>query len=109
MCKKYQEVFFTRLWYKDEVISSILQGLAKPKIIVGVTVGSGSRNKFHLWMNRWGVLHGWKPLCAMKHQKLSIVDVVIKNGGCVLTTAHGGSESSLLLVANDQEIDTLFP
>ena len=28
---------------------------------------------------------------------------MVKDGGCVLATAHGGDESGLLLVANDQD------
>jgi hypothetical protein len=103
MQKEHQDVFFTRLWWRDEFLNSILRGVAKPKIVVGVTVGSLSRNEFHLWINRWGVLHGWHPLCAMKYQNMNIVEEVVKDGGCVLATAHGGGEPGLLLVANDQD------
>ena len=103
MQKEHQEVFFTRLWWRDEFLSSILRGATKPEVALGVTVDSLSRNEFYLWMHRWGVLHGWYPLCAMNHQNMSIVEEMVKGGGCVIAVAHGGDESGLLLVANAQD------
>ena len=108
MENEHQEVFFTRLWWKDEFLNPILRSVVKPKVVVGVTVDSLSRNDFHLWMNRWGVLHGWQHLCAMNHQNISIVEEVVKDGGCVLATAHGGGDPGLLLVASNQDDQLSF-
>ena len=103
MQTEHQDVFFTRLWWREGLLKSFLQGVAKPKVVVGVTVDSLSRNAFHVWMNRWGVLHGWHPLCAMKDQYMNRVIEVVKDGGCVLATAHGGNEPGLLLAASDHD------
>ena len=39
----------------------------------------------------------------MTHQNMSMVEEIVKDGGCVLATAHGGGESGLLLVAKNQD------
>jgi len=97
MREKNPSAFFTRLWWKEDVLQSLLQGNPKPEVTIGTTVEPLSRNDFHIWMHRWGRFHGWNPLCPTREESLSTVKSKLQEGFCVLATGHGGEKTGFLL------------
>ncbi len=110
MQELHPSVFFIRLWWKEEILPSILRGEPEPDVIIGTTVEPLSRNALHFWMHRWGKLHQWRPLCPMKETFLPKVEQALRQGDCVIATAHGGTQAGLLLAAHiEKDKLTFFP
>lgn len=95
-----QGAFFPILWWTDEVLKEVQAGAPFPEIVISSTVTHLTRNDLHLWMHKWGNVHGWKPLCSFSKWEL-IKD--LDDDSIILATAHGGTEAGFSAVLDPKE------
>ena len=92
--------FFPIFWWTDNVLKDVQAGAPFPEIVFDSTVTHLTINDLHLWMHKWGELHGWKPWCSFLKWK-TIGE--LPDESIVLATAHGGPEPGFAAVLNPKQ------